>query len=297
MISYDVWAPRLSDADVVHFFSVLGGSTPFCAYVKGVGKPLVVTSSLWVTPETTGLYPMAEIRAQLSLADIIVPNSLKEADALADVLDLPRERFMPVYNGVEPLFAEPVPTPLFRERFNISGEFILNVGNIEPRKNQLGLVRAAQGLDLPVILVGHMRDPVYFDQVMAEAAGRARYIGALAHDDPALRSAYAACSAFVLPSTLETPGLAALEAAAAGARLVVTSEGSTEEYFGALAHYVDHTSPADIRTKIQAALAAPTSSALRDRVLTRFLWPQVVKDLRDVYAAAVRGACHGISGC
>ncbi|MFT8657203.1 MAG: glycosyltransferase [Acetobacter papayae] len=289
VIPHDIWAPRLAEVDAVHFFSVMGGSSAFCGYVKAMGKPLVVSSSLWVTPETTGLYPIDEIRHQLSLANVIVPNSHREADALSSVLGLPRERFMPVYNGVDPLFAEPVPGALFRERFGIEGDFILNVGNIEPRKNQLGLVRAAQGLDLPVILVGHVREQAYFDQVMEEAQGRARYVGALAHEDPALRSAYAACSVFVLPSTLETPGLAALEAAATGARLVVTAEGSTEEYFGDMVHYVDHTAPDDIRAKIQAALAAPVAPALREQVLTRFLWPQVVKELRAVYAAAIGG--------
>ena len=39
------------------------------------------------------------------------------------------------------------------------------------------------------------------------------------HRDPLLALAYSACSVFALPSTLETPGLAALEAAAAGAPL------------------------------------------------------------------------------
>ena len=56
-----------------------------------------------------------------------------------------------------------------------------------------------------------------------------------------------------------------------------------------MVHYVDHTAPDDIRAKIQAALAAPVAPALRERVLTRFLWPQVVKELRAVYAAAIGG--------
>ena len=51
------------------------------------------------------------------------------------------------------------------------------------------------------------------------------------------RSAYAAAEALVLPSFLETPGLVALEAAAAGIpRLVITNAGCTKEYFGNLAY-------------------------------------------------------------
>ena len=44
---------------------------------------------------------------------------------------------------------------------------------------------------------------------------------------------------FVLPSTLETPGLAALEAAALGIPIIITSEGCTKEYFGSIETYYD----------------------------------------------------------
>jgi len=42
-----------------------------------------------------------------------------------------------------------------------------------------------------------------------------------------LASAYAACDVFVLPSMFETPGIAALEAGLAGAKIVITKYGGT----------------------------------------------------------------------
>jgi hypothetical protein len=50
---------------------------------------------------------------------------------LARVLDLPRERFMPVMNGVDVRFAHPPDQAVFRARFGIAGPFLLTVGNIE----------------------------------------------------------------------------------------------------------------------------------------------------------------------
>jgi glycosyltransferase involved in cell wall biosynthesis len=284
---HDTWNPEFDAVDAVHFFSSIGGSIAFCNYVKNRGLPLVVSSSLWITRATIGDFPTGEIRAQLALADVIVPNSASEADMLARLLELPRELFMPVMNGVDTRFAHPPDPGLFRGRFGIEGPFVLTVGNIETRKNQLNLVRALSAHGPPLVMVGDVREPGYAEHVFAEAGSRTRSLGPIAHDDPLLASAYGACSVFVLPSTLETPGLAALEAAAAGAPLVITSEGSTREYFRDMVHYVDPAEPDDIRRKIEIALAAGPDPRLRTLITTRFTWPTVTAALAEVYTAAV----------
>jgi glycosyltransferase involved in cell wall biosynthesis len=107
------------------------------------------------------------------------------------------------------------------------------------------------------------------------------------HEDPALASAFAACAVFALPSTLETPGLAALEAAACGATVVVTSEGSAREYFGDHAYYVDHRNSLNIRANIERALARKADPQLRRRVTSKFSWFSVTAGLVDVYRAAL----------
>ena len=284
---HDPWRANLADVSVVHFFSCIGGSVHFCNYVRQRGVPLVISSSLWITPETIHLYPIDEIRAQLSLADVIVTNSNTESDLLAKVFGLPRERFMTVMNGFEARFAQPADPRLFRAAFGIEGPFVLNVGNVEPRKGQLALVRALAGHALPLVLLGHQRDEAYAAQVIAEGGGRLRYLGSLDNADPLLASAFEACSVFVLPSTLETPGLAALEAAAVGASVVVTSEGSTRDYFGSHVRYVDHRDPDDIRRGIDHALAEGRNPALKSHVTSRFEWSVVTEGLLEVYRAAM----------
>src|SRR5258705_3299718 len=157
---YDPWQASLAGASVFHFFSCMGGSMHFCAYVKRRGLPLVISSSLWINDETRQLYPVDEIRAQLSLADVVVTNSNAESDQLSRILELPRELFSSVLNGFEPDFVLADPQ-LFRDRFDIHGPIVLNVANIEPRKNQLGLVRALKGLAVPLVLIGAPRDRAY----------------------------------------------------------------------------------------------------------------------------------------
>jgi glycosyltransferase involved in cell wall biosynthesis len=287
VVFHDLWHPGFDQVDLVHFFSGMGGSVHFCNYVRRRGLPLVISSSLWVTEETRHLYPLDEIRSQFALADTIIPNSEIEADQLVRILNLPRERFKPVPNGADPLFLQPVPEEVFRRRFGVEGLFILNVGNIEPRKNQRTLIEAMQSLGLPLVLIGHVRDRDYFEHAMAAGAGFTRYLGPLDHHDPALRSAYRACSVFVLPSTLETPGLAALEAAACGARLVITTEGSTREYFGEEAVYVDPGDPRGIRAQIEREIIAAGSPELKFRIAKRYVWDRIASQLRTTYEAVL----------
>jgi len=281
---HDIWKPAFDRVDMVHFFACLGGSIQFCGYAKSRGLPLVISTSLWITEETAHRYPMDEIRAQLSLADLIITNSDTESDVLSRVFGLPRGNFVAVMNGVEPHFSEAHDPALFRAHFGIDGPFVLNVGNVEARKNQLNLARAMKGHDLPVVVIGHIREPDYGREMIEEGGAQLRYLGPLDHADPLLASAYAACAAFVLPSTLETPGLAALEAAAAGAPLVVTSEGSTRDYFGSMAHYIRHDDPADIRRGIDDALAAGPNPGLKAHMQQNFAWGTVTKTLADIYA-------------
>jgi glycosyltransferase involved in cell wall biosynthesis len=287
---FDMWKPEFLKHDVVHFFSCISGSYHFCHFVKHHGLPLVISSSLWITEATRHLYPIDEIRAQLSLADRVVTNSDLESDTLASVLALPREKFATVYNGIDEYFLNDVPPSLFRGHFDLPGRFVLNVGNIEPRKNQLTLVRAMKGHpDVKLVLIGQQRDPAYAEQVLREGGDQVRYLGALPHNE-LLLSGYAACDLFCLPSTLETPGLAALEASAQGAPLLVTSEGSCSEYFGDRATYVSPDSADAVRDAIGAMLQNGTARATAAASAFRrdaFTWTSTTEALRRIYQELV----------
>ena len=129
-------------------------------------------------------------------------------------------------------FLIPSDTELFRNQFAIEGRFVLNVANIEPRKNQIRLAEVMKNFpDCKLVLIGHIRDPDYLQRVLEVGGSQLRYVGPLPHDSLLLRSAYRGCEFFALPSLLETPGLVALEAAAQGAPLLLTSEGCCAEYF------------------------------------------------------------------
>lgn len=282
---FDPWNPQFLEHDVVHFFSCVGGSIHFCKFVKQLGLPLFISSSLWITERRKHLYPVNEIRSQFALADKIITNSNLECEALSQVLNLPFKKFVTVYNGVDEVFFEKASPALFRNHFGIHEPFILNVGNIEPRKNQLRLAQAMKSFPgHKLVLIGNVRDKDYFQKVEDAAPLNLIFLGALPHESELLRSAYQACKTFVLPSTLETPGLAALEAAAQGTIIVLTQEGSTKEYFSGNSNifFVDPESVHSIIKGIRKSMTCGKRNAPINSMQT-YLWHNVVKDLVNIY--------------
>ncbi len=281
---FNLWQPSIRTSDVVHYFSVFGGSSVFCNFVKDLGKPLAISSVLY-PHKNLERYPMGEIRHLLSIADVVLPNSIHEGELLSKVFDLPVTKFCPVYNGVDSVFlSDPdFDGSLFRKKFDINGPFLLSVANIEERKNQIALARALSNTDFQLILFGNIRNQAYFEEMHRVSNGKIRYLGYLPNHSEILRSAYLACEAFLLPSLLETPGLAALEAAAMGAKVVVTSVGSTREYFENMVHYVDPDDESSILPAIHSALNSPVTSVLKDHVRSRFTWENAAHQTISAY--------------
>lgn len=279
---YDLWNPDLGSVDLVHYFSVQGGSINFCSYVKKKELPLVISPIIWLGKDKDA-YPLDEIRELLNLADLVLPNSTAERKGLSDFFSIPAEKFFVTRNGVDPSFAHPVPGDLFRERFGLSAPFLLNVANIEPRKNQLNLIRAVKGMGMELVVLGNVRDHTYFEECMEEGKGFVKHLGYIEHGSDLLKSAYSASDLFVLPSLLETPGLSALEAAASGAKVVVTNVGSTEEYFSSMVSYVNPYNIDEIRKAIEAELAEKRGDSLKAHILKNFTWDKTAAEVKTTY--------------
>ena len=287
VLSYDPWDPQFDDVDLVHYFSVQGGSMNFCSHVKRRGLPLLISPILWLTEQNRGELPLDEIHDLLHLSDLVLTTSNAETQQLADFFALDTDHFRVAHNAVDESFTQPVSAGLFTDHFGITEPFLLNVANIESRKNQLRLIQAARQTSMKLIILGRVRDPSYFDCCRREAGDSLTYLGHLDHDDLLLKSAYRACQAFVLPSLLETPGLAALEAAVCGARLVVTEVGCTREYFGPLAHYVDPLDTENIRLAILRAMESSDSTSLQNHVLNNFTWGRTAGELIAAYESVL----------
>lgn len=281
---FDMWNPNLSTFDLVHFFSCMGGSANFCSFIKEIGTPLVVSPNLWVTSDKINEYPFNEIREVFLLADKIVVNSEMECNLLSKVFSIPSVKFACVYNGIQDIFFSKVDPKTFRNHFGIHDRFVLNIGNIEPRKNQIMLAKAMKNFpELKLVIIGHERN-LNYSKLLSEVAGdQLIKIPAIPQHLEIFRSAYVACEFFALPSTIETPSLAALEACAMGANVLITSEGSTREYFGGGVLYVNPGDINDISKGIKKVLTKPKNEMMSFIMRANFSWPKVTQNLYKVY--------------
>ena len=221
-------------------------------------------------------------------AELVLPNTTDEADLIAEGMEIAREKIRVVPNGVDTSFAEATPD-LFVEKYGLR-DFVLNVGHIgSGRKNVLRLMEAMRGVDRDLVVIGKVHQGGYAEACLEEAASNERIhvIEGLPNDSPLLASAYAACKVFALPSIFETPGIAALEAAVAGASIVITPVGGTRDYFRDDAHYVDPNSIEAIRAGIVAALAEPTPPGLAKRIAEEYAWSRIAEQTAEAYRQVI----------
>jgi glycosyltransferase involved in cell wall biosynthesis len=219
---------------------------------------------------------------------VILPNSEAEARQVSRLFGINKDKMHVVYLGVDQRFAESQKSQ-FIEKYRVD-DFVLSVGRIEPRKNQLNLIKAINKSRYRLILIG---DPVhgydeYYNQCKRIAKSGTIFIDRISHEDSLLASAYAACSLFVLPSWFETPGLVALEAGLAGAKLCVTNGGSTHEYFKDYVEYLNPASQQDILASINRAFERLPKAGLKEHIRDNFLWKHAVDENIKAYEKMLR---------
>jgi glycosyltransferase involved in cell wall biosynthesis len=217
-------------------------------------------------------------------AEALLPNTTDEAHLFEEAFRIPQKKIIIVPNGVEERFAQAAPN-LFEREYGIKN-FILSVGHIGPeRKNVLRLIEALEHINHPAAIIGRIEDTPSGRACLERAKRNPRLliVDAISHDSMLLASAYAACNTFVLPSQFETPGIAALEAALAGAKIVITPFGGTRDYFGNNAIYVNPNSVEDIAKGIQTALERKKDTALSEHIRKEFTWNKVGEKTKQVY--------------
>lgn len=302
---FDPWRDKLKDFDLLHTFGSVKDALPMMRAASQAGIPNVLSTVCWYSWKSAwGTYGTlrnrvlsaarhaakswlpflpSERKTMMEISDILLPNSQSEARQLMRFFRMPESKILVVPNAVDSSFAEASPE-LFVERYGFQ-DFILLVGRIEPRKNQLNVIRALKGIGRPTVIIGDCVPgyETYESACRQEADRDIHFLGGLPHGSPLLASAYAACDTFVLGTWLETPGLAALEAALAGAKVVITVEGATREYFKNFVRYVPPSDPRAIREAVQKSLASAKGPALSIHVKENYSWANTAKLTLSAY--------------
>lgn len=236
--------------------------------IETTGIPTVVTIHDLIFMRHPEFYHRADVEIcrrkfqfAAKVADRVIAISERTKLDLMELFGTPEEKIRVVCQGCDPLFSrapQPEAVVALREKF---GRYIIGVGTIECRKNQLLAVRALQLLpaDVNLVLIG--RRTAYAKQIDAAIShlglqDRVFFLQNVSMQQ--IAALYAAAEVASYPSFYEGFGIPVLEAIASGVPVVAAKGSCLEEAGGPGAIYVD---PTDVD-----GFAAAVTSLLDNRV-------------------------------
>jgi glycosyltransferase involved in cell wall biosynthesis len=184
---------------------------------------------------------------------------------------------------------------IIEEKFGIRGPFVLTVGDLQPRKNHLGLLHAfeetlRQHPHLPHRLVFVGKETWYSKELhravlRSNIGDRIHFTGFV--EDPDLLHFYGACDLFVFPSFYEGFGLPILEAMACGRAVACSSATAMPEVANAAGILFDPYSVPEMARAISDVLLDDEMRLRLERLGTHraasFTWERAAQRTLDVY--------------
>ncbi len=249
-------------------------------------------------PKKYSIYMKFLLRNIVRYTDRIIVNANSTKTDLINILAVPNKKISVIYEGIDTGVFYPrddISKDKIRMKFDISDDFILHVGNLEPRKNFKGIVdsflkiRQKKGFKgLKLVLAGQ-RGWLYkgiLKEIKEKRLGDSIiFTGYVGKDDlPAL---YSAARLFLFPSFYEGFGLPVLEAMACGTPVITSRCSSLPEVAGDAAILVDPRNINDITNAIERLLKDNT---LRGTYINKgfkrvkeFTWEKTAKEVLEVY--------------
>ena len=175
-------------------------------------------------------------RAVRAAARVLTVSERTKAD-LVELYGIPSERIVVTPNGVDPAFA---PSRESGSDAVSRGSYVLSVGAIQKRKNQLAALEAADAVGLPFVVVGPIKDASLAEELRRRGARLEGYV-----DTERLAELYRGAACLVQSSRHEGFGLPVVEAMASGAPVVAVPDPALREVAGDAAIFAEESELAD----------------------------------------------------
>ncbi len=233
------------------------------------------------------------------IAHQIVAISQQTAQDLQEFLQINPDKIQVIYQDCDPVFhviSEKEAQNAIRVKYRLPQEFILCVGTLEKRKNQLHLLMAwhTAGAPMPVVFIG--RKTEYYKEIMAflQTHGLTEKVMFLPYIPfEELPLIYQLATLFVYPSIFEGFGIPIVEALNSGVPVITSTGSCFAEAGGTAARYV---SPTDPDALAQAMLEILGSPAIQTEMIQQgFLHAQTfrpeitIPQLHRVYEQVLSG--------
>ena len=168
-------------------------------------------------------------RAVRKAARVLTVSERTKAD-IVELYGIAAQQIVVTPNGVDPVFAAG----------SGAHDYVLSVGAIQRRKNQLAAVEAADAVGLPLVVVGPAKDPALAEELRRRGARLESYVAT-----DRLAELYRGAACLVQSSRYEGFGLPVLEAMASGTPVVAVPDPALREVAGDAAIFVEEANLAD----------------------------------------------------
>jgi glycosyltransferase involved in cell wall biosynthesis len=210
-------------------------------------------------------------------------------------------RFRPIERDVARAFVQ---RTMLQRKMNLTAPYVLAVGDLQPRKNHLGLLRAFEDVmraypHLPHHLLFVGKETWYSKELHGAVmksgiADRVHFTGFVEDDE--LVHFYAGCDLFVFPSFYEGFGLPILEAMACGRAVACSSSSAMPEVADSAALLFDPHSTQGIGQAIKDILLDAELRARLERLGSQraaaFSWEQAAEKTLNAYYMVAGGSAR-----
>lgn len=188
-------------------------------------------------------------------ADKIIAISEQTKKDIIQYLKVPETKIEVIYQGCHHAFKEQQSPELMKavkEKFKLPERFVLNVGTIEDRKNLLNVVKAINGTEIPLVVVG--RKTGYYQKIERflkrnKMEKQVLFLEGVSMDE--LACLYKLADIFVYPSFFEGFGIPVIEALFSKTVVVTSNTSCLPEAGGKDSVYVNPENDLDIRAKLK----------------------------------------------
>lgn len=202
------------------------------------------------------IYYMVIIKKLVMKAKFIFTVSESTKKDIIKFFDVPDEKIIVNYNGVSEGFnpgQKNQAKRYVRERFGITGSFVLWVGNDKPHKNLEGVLKAFNSLlrvnpSISLVCVGSKK----IDEIKSRSSQR--IFNPVPNTDEDLINLYRSAELLVVPSLYEGFCLPVLEAFACGCPVVTSNTSSLPEIAGDAALLINPEDPEEISMAMEKIL-------------------------------------------
>lgn len=287
---------RDASFDALHVWGLGVTHQPAVFWAHQARKAIIMTALLpYSTPVTRLRHfasmivgPARERRRLLEMVDVLVVVNDEQMIA-AQAIGVPTDKIVSIPNIVEDEFFPPTAAAELTPVVPLK-DFVLCVGNVCRRKNQLNLVRAASATGCPLVLIGPLLDgeQPYGAEVdrLVEEQTKIRWIKGLPPGSTELRSAFAQCVGHALPSLDECQPISALEAAASRKALLMADRPYAHQSYFKNAILVDPDSVESIAVGLRSLVGSPGRYVPPPSILERCRRDRVGEAYRGAYQRA-----------